>query len=116
VGFCFGPLAIINEDSSTMKLKDFLARAGNRHKEEGNPHVTCNALYKKANNFNCLLTPSQAIQHAQQLLQKAQLILDEGIEDAAVHVWCVGPTSERLNCGLNQARKGGRRKKKLASV
>jgi hypothetical protein len=53
---------------------------------------------------------------ARNLLQKAQLILDEELEDAAVHVWNQGKDNEKLYCGLNQSRKGLRkiRKKPLA--
>ena len=52
--------------------------------------MACNALYKNANNFNCYLTPPQAIALAQHLVQKAQLILDENLADAAVQLWNKG--------------------------
>ena len=96
-----------------MKLSEFVAPKDNPHKQQGNPHVKCNALYKTRNNVNCLLTPSQAMKLAQHLLQKAQLIVDHDIEDAAVHLWNQGESSERFNVGLNTARKGGRRKGKV---
>ena len=44
-----------------MLLSDFLAQKDNAHSEQGNPVVACNALYKTEENFNCYLTPSQAI-------------------------------------------------------
>lgn len=96
-----------------MKLSEFLADADNPHSEQGNPSVKCNALYKKSKSFNCYLTATQAIQHAQHLLQKAQLILDHGLEDAVVQVWNSGVNSEILSCGLTERRKGPRRKGKV---
>jgi hypothetical protein len=92
-----------------MMVSDFLADKDNAHKEQGNPVVACNALYKAEYNFNCYLTPAQAIALARTLLQKAQLILDEKLEDAAVHLWNKGKDNEKLYCGLNQARKGPRK-------
>ena len=41
-----------------MLLSDFLADKSNAHKEQGNPVVACNALYKAQENFNCYLTPA----------------------------------------------------------
>ena len=58
---------------------------GNRHETEGNPSVTCNALNKTATSFNCRLRPNEAIQLARNILQKAQLILEEDITDGTVH-------------------------------
>jgi hypothetical protein len=95
-----------------MLLSDFLADKDNPHKKQGNPGVTCNALYKTEENFNCYLTPTQAIALARNLLQKAQLILDEKLEDAVVHLWNQGKQKERLSCGLNKARKGPRKDRK----
>lgn len=93
-----------------MLLEEFMADKENAHKQQGNPGVTCNTLYKSESSFNCYLTPVQAIALARNLLQKAQLILDEGIEDAAVHLWNTGK-GEKLSCGLNKARKNSRRRK-----
>jgi hypothetical protein len=90
-------------------FSDFLADKDNAHKEQGNPVVACNALYKAEENFNCYLTAAQAITLARNLLQKAQLNLDEKLEDAVVHVWNKGEANEKLYCGLNHARKGPRR-------
>jgi hypothetical protein len=94
---------------SDMLLASFLADKDSAHRKQGNPHVVCNALYKGEENVNCYLTPAQAIELARNLLQKAQLILDEKLEDAVVHLWNQGKANERLYCGLNQARKGPRR-------
>ena len=47
-------------------------------------------------------------------LQKACLILDEGLDDAVVHVWNVGAANETLFCGLTKERRGGRRKRATA--
>ena len=76
---------------------------------KANPVVVPNALYKAEGSFNCYLTPGQAIALARNLLAKAQLILDEGLEDAAVQLWNKGESNERLYCGLIEARKGPRR-------
>ena len=95
-----------------MTLSDFLANKDNAHAQQGNPSVSSNALYKPAENFNCYLTASQAVELARHLLQKAQLILDHDLEDAVVHLWNIGPANEKLHLGLNQARKGERRKPK----
>jgi hypothetical protein len=95
-----------------MQLSDFLADDQNPHTQAGNPCVVSNALYKTRQNFNCYLTPTQAIELARQLLAKAQIILDHGIEDTAVQVWNQGEHSERIYLGLTKARKGGRRKPK----
>lgn len=95
-----------------MHLDDYLAREGDADPARRNPGVTCNALSKTKTSFNCNLTPSQAITLARHLLHKAQVILDESLEDAVVQLWNVGPDSERLSCGLTRVRKGARRKKK----
>jgi hypothetical protein len=99
-----------------MLISDFLADKENPHKKQGNPSVKCNALYKKAENLNCLLTPAQAIALARNLLQKAQLILDEQLQDAAIHVWNTGKDNEKLFCGLNKVRKGPRKRKLRAEI
>jgi hypothetical protein len=94
-----------------MKLSEYLAQEGNLHKEQGNPSVKCNALSKTGKSFNCYLKPGEAIEFARHLLTKAQLILDNQIEDGVVHVWNVGGDSESVSFGLNTARKVLRRKK-----
>lgn len=94
-----------------MQLTEYLADESNAHSRQGNPHVKCNALYKTRQNVNCLLTATQAIEFAQPLLQKAQLILDDQLEDAVVHVWNQGEQNEKLYVGVTAARKGPRRKK-----
>ncbi len=98
-----------------MKLSVYRANPDNRHKREGNPSVKCNAVYKKAGSLNCYLKTIQAIQLARNLLQKAQLILDEGLDDAVVQLWNAGPTSETLSCGIEKERKGGRRKRSTST-
>lgn len=107
------PDKLADRDGSS-PLAEFLADADNEHKRQGNPSVRCNALYKTKDNVNALLNPSQAIELAQHLLQKAQLIIDNQLDDAAVHLWNQGADNERFYCGLNTARKGPRRKKKKA--
>lgn len=94
-----------------MELSEFLADKSNQHSKDGNPSVTCNALYKTKDNLNCYLKPSQAITLARHLLAKAQVILDNNIEEAVVQLWNQGESNETLYLGLTKARKGKRRKK-----
>ena len=94
-----------------MKLSDYLAVTNSAHKQQGNPAVEVNALYKTRENINCYLTATQAMNLAENLLMKARLIQEEGIDDAIVHLWNQGANNETLYCGLNQARQGPRRKK-----
>jgi hypothetical protein len=84
-----------------MNYKDYNADPNSLDKQQGNPSVSCNAIYKTETSFNCYLTPSDAIEFARNLLQKAQLILDEGIDDAVVHVWNSGK-NKKLSCGTNK--------------
>jgi hypothetical protein len=77
--------------------------------------VECNALYKTKENVNCYLTPSQAMEFARHLLEKAQLNLDYKISDAVVQVWNQGEDNEKLYFGLIEGRKGPRRKKSSAT-
>jgi hypothetical protein len=95
-----------------MRLADFLDNTDDAEAVKRNPVVLTNALYKAKDSFNCYLTASQAISLARHLLEKAQLIVDAGLEDAAVQVWNQGEDSERLYCGLIQARKGPRKSRK----
>jgi hypothetical protein len=95
-----------------MLLSDYLDSEDNAHSEQGNPCVRCNALYKTKQNVNCYLTADQAMEFAQHLLDKAQLIMDNGIKDAVVQVWNQGEHNEKRYFGLTTARKGPRRKKK----
>jgi len=74
-----------------------------------NDTIVCNALFKTQDSVNCYLTPTQAMALAQHLLQKAQLILNEHLEDAVVQLWNTGKENEQLHCGLIEARKGPRK-------
>lgn len=94
-----------------MLLSEFLADPENEHTMQGNPRVKCNALHKTGKSYNCYLTATEAIEHAQHLLLKAQLILERDIKDAIVHVWNTEAGGEKLFVGLNHARKGSRRKR-----
>lgn len=105
------PLTASQKGTHT-SLTEFLSQPKNAHSEQGNPVVTCNALYKAVENFNCYLTVAQAITLARNLLQKAQLIVDEKLDDAVVHLWNKGKANEKLYCGLNQGRKGPRKNSK----
>jgi len=96
-----------------VKLRDFLSDDHNEHSEAGNPSVKCNAISKTTKSFNCQLSPDQAIELARFLLEKAQLIRRNKIEDGAVQLWNVGIDSETLSLGLMSLRKGPRRKKAL---
>ena len=91
-----------------MFLDEFRSNEMGRKEADSNLAMTCNALYKSAVTVNCYLTCTQAITLAQHLLFKAQAILDNGLEDAAVHLW--NTSGERLHVGMTKARKGPRRK------
>ncbi len=54
------------------------------------PGVKVNALYKSEKSINCYLTPTQAMELSEALLTKARLILEEGVDDAAVQLWVRG--------------------------
>ncbi|WP_144059883.1 hypothetical protein [Rhodopirellula sallentina] len=97
---------------SDSPLEQFQADEENDHKLQGNPKVQLNALYKTRDNINAQLTATQAIQLAQHLLQKAQIIIDNELSDATVHLWNQGSENETFYCGLTKARKGPRREKK----
>jgi hypothetical protein len=45
------------------------------------------------------------------LLEKAKLVVENDIEDAAIQIWSVGVDNERVSVGLIEARKGPRRMK-----
>lgn len=94
-----------------MQLAEFLSHADNPHSQAGNLGVVCNALYKTKQNLNCYLTPTQAISLARHLLEKAQLLIDNEVEDAVIQIWNQGEHNEKLHLGLTKARKGPRKKK-----
>jgi hypothetical protein len=101
-----------------VKLDDYEKLPTNRDKDEGDAKVKCNALYKTSDNINAKLTPYEAIELARGLLMKAQTILVDGLEDAAVHLWNQGKDNETLWCGFGPPRKGprtGRRRAKAIS-
>ncbi|MEX0977269.1 MAG: hypothetical protein WDZ48_00360 [Pirellulales bacterium] len=83
-------------------------KARPRHKAEGNPKVKCNAQYTANDNWNCKLKANEAIQLARHLLKKAQLLVEEGLDDFSVHLWSTG--SDTLYCGIDKARIGPGRK------
>jgi hypothetical protein len=85
-----------------MQLSAFLANKNNPHRAAGQLPVKCNSLYVKNGNFNCYLTPSQAVQVAHNILEKAQLILDHEIEDTGVRLWVANPKSGRVYFGLTK--------------
>ena len=90
-----------------MLLSTYHAQRG----KDKNPSVQCNALSKTAKSINCNLTPAQAKELAAYLLEKAKLVVENDIEDAAIQIWNVGVDNERLSVGLIEARKGPRRMK-----
>jgi|tagenome__1003787_1003787.scaffolds.fasta_scaffold19997832_1 hypothetical protein len=90
-----------------MLLHEFYAN----YKKPKNPSVKCNALYKTKDSFNCYLTPSQALQLGQHLLEKTQFILDNNLEDAVIQLWNKGESNESVRLGFETARKGPRKKK-----
>jgi hypothetical protein len=76
------------------------------------PSVRCNSLYKKETSLNCCLTPEQALEVARHLQQHAQFLVDNGVEDGGIHLYCPGEDNERLIFAFTDARKGPRRKRK----
>ena len=95
-----------------MTFDDFKAAKQSNPEWKHSPSVQCNAVYKKGVSVNCYLRPTEAIQLARNLLETAQLILELGIEGAAVQLWNAGEANESLSCGIEKARKGARRRKK----
>lgn len=89
-------------------MRENVARAIKRNKEERNVKIRCNALYKVADSFNCKLKAADAVRLARAILQKAQILLDEDLGDGVVHLWNKGRDSEVLYCGLGSGRKGER--------
>ena len=74
-----------------MKLPENVRK---RHREEGNGKVKCDSLYKSKKSVNCHLKAEQAVQLARNLLEKAQLLIEEGCtNDFGVHVWSRGSSS-----------------------
>lgn len=100
-----------------MNLNEYLVGyETNEHADQGQMPVKCNAVYKAKANFNCYLTPAQAIEVAQNLLSKARILIDHQIEGAVVQLWNKGESSETLYFGLTNARKGPRRKAKAKTA
>jgi hypothetical protein len=93
----------------TMTLSEFTADPNNPHAVEGQLPLETNALYKAEDNFNCYLTVTQAMNLAENVLRKARMIQEHGLDDAAVAIWNTGRDNETLKFGLQKARQGGRR-------
>ena len=91
-----------------MLLSQFLSDPNNPHKRDGNPCIKCNTVYKKDGSFNCYFTPTQAMEFARHILAKAQLILDNGIDDAGVHLWSMcAETQESILASTNSGKVAG---------
>ena len=93
-----------------MKLADWQKQVGKADPRRRNPVVACNALYKTSTSVNCYLTASQALELSRNLLLEAQIILDAGLEDAALQVWNSGRANMNLRCGLIPATRGRRKR------
>jgi hypothetical protein len=80
-----------------------------RHKDEGQLNTKCHRVYKTGKSLNLLLTRSEAIKVAANILRKANLLDDEGLADElTVKLWA---TDERsLKFGLEPMKQGSRKK------
>ena len=84
-----------------------------RHKDQGQLRVKCNRIFPASGNLNILLRPSEAIQVAQNICAKMQLLIDGGLADErTVKMWSTG--DDNLRFGLKRA-VTSRRKKILIS-
>jgi hypothetical protein len=95
-----------------VKHAEFNAKSPDDAEWRLNPKVKCNAVEMNSKYLSCHLYPSEAIELARNLLEKAKLIIDEGVEDAAVHLWSdAQQTPDTLLCGIRPVvRKRGRKK------
>jgi hypothetical protein len=85
----------------TVKYADFTDKSPDDAEWRVNPQVKCNNVEMYSKYLSCHLCPSEAIELARNLLDKARLIIDEDLEDAAVHLWSDSKqTPDTLLCGI----------------
>ena len=83
--------------------------ARERHLKEGQLNTKCHRVYKARKNLNLLLTRSEAIKVAANILRKANLLDDENLADQwTVKLWNTGGDS--INFGFAPMKKGTRGK------
>jgi hypothetical protein len=74
-----------------------------------NRSVKCEYVHKTAKSVNCCFTPTLAIEHAKHILAIAQDLLENGINDMGVHVYCIGDESRSVGCGTTPLPKRSKR-------
>ena len=85
-------------------IDEFVADPDCPHTTDGQMGVDANAVYlpKSKNIVNIYLTPEQALRAARNLLHKAEMLISNNVQNAAVQLW-VKPrkdNSGRLEFGL----------------
>ena len=98
-----------------MKYADFNAKSPDDAGWRLNPQVKCNAVEMRSKYLSCHLSPSEAIELARNLLDKAKVIIDKDLEDAAVELWSDAQTPNTLLCGIWPVARKGRRKKRVSN-
>jgi hypothetical protein len=99
-----------------VKYADFNAKSPDDAAWRLNPQVKCSAVEVSSKYLSCHLSPSEAIALARNLLDKAKLIIDEDLEDAAVHLWSdVVQTPNTLLCGTMPVARKGRKHKRASN-
>jgi hypothetical protein len=95
--------------------KDIPPAAKSRHTAEGQLAAPSHRIYKSGKSINILLTRSEAIKVAENLLRKAALLKEEGLtEEWAVQLWTVG--SKTLQFGIVTQKRSVRKKRKSKST
>jgi len=80
-----------------------------RHRSEGQLNTKCHRVYKTGKSVNILLTRSEAIKVAANILRKASLLDDENLDcEWTIQLWTTDGSS--LKFGLKPMKKGTRRK------
>lgn len=85
-------------------IDEYLSTPDCQHSIDGQMGVNANAVYlpKSKNIINIYLTPEQALRAARNLLHKAEMLIANNVQDAAVQLW-VQPRKDksgRLDFGI----------------
>ncbi len=70
-------------------LEEFLADPENPHKVEGQLGTNANAVYlpKTKKIVNVYLSPEQALRVARNLVQKAEMLISNNVQDCGIQLW-----------------------------
>lgn len=80
-----------------------------RHRTEGQLNTKCHRVYKTGKSLNLLLTRSEAIKVAANILRKANLLDEENLADEwTVKLWSIDGRSVKF--GLEAMRQGSPKK------